>query len=51
MNTIIYEENNQRIIYHGVVLQWINDNEWIFGFRNNGKNYIWHCNRDYWKLV
>lgn len=51
MNTIIHEESNQKIIYHGEVLKRISNDEWIFGFRNSGRNYIWNCHKDYWKLV
>lgn len=39
------------IMYHGVILKWINSNTFIFGFRVNGKNYIWECHCNYWEVV
>lgn len=37
-------------IYHGIILEKF-ETGFIFGFRIDGRNYIWECNYDYWKLI
>lgn len=39
------------MLYHGVILEWIVPDLFIFAFRVNGRNYIWECNRDYWEVI
>ena len=53
MQAIIHRNNDgSTIIYNGAVLKWIDENNWVFGFRSlNRKNIEWECNRDYWDLV
>ena len=51
-STIIEKNNPNPAIYHGIVLsEDINTGSFEFGFRSNGKNYIWSCQTDYWMLV
>ncbi len=50
MGTIIHQDNDKIIIHHGILLDQYNGG-FTFGFRVDGKNYIWNCQYDYWKLI
>jgi hypothetical protein len=41
---------HDNMIYHGIILEWLSENVFIFGFRIGGQNYEWKCDRDYWEV-